>query len=80
MRDYIQWKSDQPLHAFRPAPIRAWAKWTYQEGEKRTLTRARWMPFVDMRGGQKSGISRSGGVTLPTEPEIAPATIPEVTA
>jgi hypothetical protein len=51
--------------SFKPAPIGEWAKWTYQEGEKRTLTRARWRPFADMRGTQKSGSDEVAATTLP---------------
>lgn len=47
--------------SFRPAPIRAWAKWTYQEGERRALSRARWMPFAGMTGQQKSDVWQSAG-------------------
>ena len=50
--------------SFRPAPIGEWAKWTYQEGEKRTLTRALWRPFADMRGTQKSGSDEVATTTL----------------
>jgi hypothetical protein len=48
--------------SFQPLPIGQWAKWTYKEGEKDALKRARWMPLPDDRVGQKSG----------SEPLVAP--------
>jgi hypothetical protein len=48
--------------SFRPLPIGCWAKWTYKEGEKDALRRARWMPLPADRGWQKSG----------SEPSVAP--------
>ena len=48
--------------SFRPAPLGQWARWTYKEPDQRHLHRTRWMPFADIRSGQKSGF----------EPEVAP--------
>jgi len=52
---------ESPHDSFKPAPIGEWAKWTYWEGEKRVLQRARWVPRADMADGQKSGVGPSVG-------------------
>ena len=57
--------------SFKEAPIGEWAKWTYWEGEKRVLQRARWMPRADMAEAQKSGIAPSGTTHLPAEGKFA---------
>ena len=41
--------------SFRPLPIGEWSRWTYKEPDQRPLQRTRWMPFSDIRSGQKSG-------------------------
>jgi hypothetical protein len=54
-------RHDGSLHdSFKPLPIGEWAKWTYKEGEKDALKRARWMPLPDDRVGQKLTSELSG--------------------
>jgi hypothetical protein len=48
--------------SFRPLTIGQWARWTYKEPDQRHLRRTRWMPFADIRLGQKSG----------SEPSVTP--------
>jgi hypothetical protein len=57
--------------SFKPAPIGQWAMWTYWEGEKRGLQRARWMPRADMAEAQKSGVKHLAGTHLPAGGEFA---------
>jgi hypothetical protein len=64
--------------SFQPKAIAEWAKWTYQEGEHRLLTRARWVPFADMRGTQKSGSDEAPAITLPADHQIASTESPAV--
>jgi hypothetical protein len=47
--------------SFQPMPIGHWAKWTYNERDRRGLTIERWMPFPAPRSGQHSGSEASGG-------------------
>jgi hypothetical protein len=45
--------------SFRRLPISEWAPWTYKEPDQRPLQQTRWMPFADIRLGQKSGFEPS---------------------
>lgn len=60
--------------SFRPAPIRAWANWTFTEGEATALRRQRWspreMPIAAVTEGQKS-ISATVGLGYPALPAAA---------
>lgn len=62
---------DRPYGSFEPAPIGKLAQWTYWEGEKRALQRARWMPRADMAGGQKSTSKEVPGLAARPAAKIA---------